>query len=49
MCIPLSNETAMVHFETHTRLDEPSAPLNTGGWTFQEAFPSPRILCCDAD
>jgi hypothetical protein len=44
-CIPLNDDTALIRFEDHLKLDSKDAPLNTRCWTFQEAALSRRMVC----
>lgn len=47
--VPLHGETVLVRMETHRLLDRPSEPLNTRGWTLQEAVLSPRVVSFGAE
>lgn len=44
-CVSVHGETVMIRFETHETIDKASEPLNTRGWTLQEAVLSPRVVC----
>lgn len=37
LSIPLNDDTALIRFVDHLKLDSKDAPLNTRGWTFQES------------
>ncbi|KAK2694946.1 hypothetical protein QWA68_006109 [Fusarium oxysporum] len=44
-CVKIHGETVSVRMETHRELDRMSEPLNTRGWTLQEAVLASRIVC----
>lgn len=43
--VSIHGETVMLRLETHETIDKTSEPLNTRGWTLQEAVLSPRAVC----
>ncbi|RGP80681.1 hypothetical protein FLONG3_1156 [Fusarium longipes] len=43
--VDIHGETISVRFETHLTIDAPSEPLNTRGWTLQEAVLPSRLVC----
>ncbi|KAM0345849.1 hypothetical protein ACHAPU_006203 [Fusarium lateritium] len=45
LTVDIHGETVSVRMETHQTIDVASAPLNTRGWTLQEAVLSSRIVC----
>lgn len=49
MCIHLNDDTALIRYECHLKLDSKDAPLNTRGWTFQEGALSRRLVCFPED
>ncbi|KAH7313541.1 heterokaryon incompatibility protein-domain-containing protein [Stachybotrys elegans] len=44
-CVKIHGETAMIRMETHRTIDKASEPLNTRGWTLQEAVLASRLVC----
>lgn len=42
---PVHGDTVMLRMETHGTIDKATEPLNTRGWTLQEAVLSPRSVC----
>ncbi|KAK7409072.1 hypothetical protein QQX98_008776, partial [Neonectria punicea] len=44
-CVNIHGETTIVRLETHRTIDKASEPLNTRGWTLQEAVLSSRLVC----
>ncbi|KAG5661323.1 hypothetical protein KAF25_005445 [Fusarium avenaceum] len=44
-CIKMHGETISIRMETHRTIDGGSEPLNTRGWTLQEAVLASRLVC----
>ncbi|SPJ86896.1 related to tol protein [Fusarium torulosum] len=45
LCVKMHGETISVRMETHRTIDGGSEPLNTRGWTLQEAVLASRLVC----
>ncbi|KAM0283552.1 hypothetical protein ACHAQK_003686 [Fusarium lateritium] len=45
LCVKMHGETISVRMETHRTIDKGSEPLNTRGWTLQEAVLASRLVC----
>ncbi|UZP36572.1 hypothetical protein NXS19_004388 [Fusarium pseudograminearum] len=43
--VDIHGEVTSIRFETHLSIDESSEPLNTRGWTLQEAVLPSRLIC----
>ncbi|KAF4974021.1 hypothetical protein FZEAL_9041 [Fusarium zealandicum] len=44
-CVDIHGETTIVRLETHRTIYKASEPLNTRGWTLQEAVLASRLVC----